>query len=181
MIIIIIINITLTLSCMSTHTTVVHTLYNDHYSWLRSWLGKNLGNYADAADLAHDTFVRVLSKNDVGTLETPRAFLRTVARGLVIDHWRRKALENAYCESIARLSEDEVPSAESRVMIMELLERVACMLEGLKPRVRMAFLLVQCQGVSYAQAAGQLGVSQRSAERYVAEALYHCYMLRIAD
>ena len=165
---------------MTTRTAVVRTLYNDHYSWLRSWLCRSLGNNIDAADLAQDTFVRILSKTDLEPLEKPQAFLRTVAHGLVIDHWRRKALERAYCECIAQLPEDEVPSAESRVIILELLERVACMLDGLKPKIRMAFLLVQCQGFNYGQVAEELGVSQRTVERYVSEALFHCYRLRVA-
>lgn len=52
-----------------------------------AWLRSKLGNAADAADLAQDTFVRLLQRREQLELHTPRAFLRTVARGLVIDHW----------------------------------------------------------------------------------------------
>ena len=44
----------------------------------------------NAADLAQDTFVRLLQRREQLQLNAPRAFLRTVARGLVIDHWRRE-------------------------------------------------------------------------------------------
>ena len=40
---------------------VIETLYGDHHGWLRGWLRKKLGNAFDAADLAHDTYVRILS------------------------------------------------------------------------------------------------------------------------
>ena len=73
----------------------VQTLYSDHHGWLHAWLRSKLGNAADAADLAQDTFVRLLQRREQVQLNTPRAFLRTVARGLVIDHWRRDALERA--------------------------------------------------------------------------------------
>jgi RNA polymerase sigma-70 factor (ECF subfamily) len=159
----------------------VHTLYSDHHSWLNTWLRSQLGNAADAADLAQDTFVRLLQRRDQLQLHTPRAFLRTVARGLVIDHWRREELHRAYLEALAHLPEAQVPSAETRELMLELLERIARMLDGLKPRVRQAFLLAQCEGMSHQAVAERLGVSLRSVERYVADALYHCYLLRYAD
>ena len=61
---------------------------------------------------------------------------------------------------------------------MELLEDIARLLEGLKPKVRKAFLMAQCDGLTYKLIAQQMGISLRSVERYVAEALYHCYVLR---
>ena len=156
----------------------VHTRYRQHHSWLHTWLRCRLGNAADAPDLAQDTFVRLLQRRDQLELNAPRAFLRTIARGLVIDHWRREELQRAYLEALAQLPEAEVPSAETRELLLELLERIACLLDGLRPKVRTAFLLAQCEGLSHKQIAEQMGISLRSVERYVADALYHCYLLR---
>lgn len=156
----------------------VHTLYSHHHGWLNTWLRSKLGNAADAADLAQDTFVRLLQRRELLELNAPRAFLRTIARGLVIDHWRREELQRAYLEALAHLPEAEVPSLETRELLLELLERIAHMLDGLKPKVRRAFLLAQCEGLSHKDIAEQMGVSLRSVERYVADALYHCYLLR---
>ena len=36
------------------------TLYSTHHGWLHNWLRAKLGNSFDAADLAQDTFIRVL-------------------------------------------------------------------------------------------------------------------------
>ncbi|MDF2489879.1 MAG: polymerase sigma factor [Pseudomonas sp.] len=160
------------------HQDFVHTLYSHHHGWLHSWLRSQLGNAADAADLAQDTFVRLLQRREQLHLNTPRAFLRTVARGLVIDHWRREELHRAYLEALAHLPQAQAPSAETRELLLELLERIAHMLEGLKPKVRRAFLLAQCEGLSHKAIAEQMGISLRSVERYIADALYHCYLLR---
>ncbi|MCW2268792.1 RNA polymerase subunit sigma [Pseudomonas sp. MYb187] len=156
----------------------VHSLYSHHHSWLNTWLRSKLGNAADAADLAQDTFVRLLQRSEQFELTAPRAFLRTIARGLVIDHWRREELQRAYLEALAHLPEADVPSIETRELLLELLERIALMLDGLKPKVRRAFLLAQCEGLTHKEIAEQMGVSLRSVERYVADALYHCYLLR---
>ena len=59
--------------------------------------------------------------------------------------------------------------------------RIARLLEGLKPKVRTAFLLAQCEGLSHKAIAEQMGISLRSVERYIADALYHCYQLRYED
>lgn len=159
----------------------VHTLYSDHHSWLNTWLRSKLGNAADAADLAQDTFVRLLQRHEQLQLNAPRAFLRTIARGLVIDHWRREELHRAYLQALAHVPEGQVPSAEARELLLELLERIARMLDGLKPKVRRAFLLAQCEGLTHKAIAEQMGISLRSVERHVADALYHCYLLRYED
>jgi RNA polymerase sigma factor (sigma-70 family) len=163
---------------MLSQDTTVQSLYCDHHGWLNAWLRSKLGNAADAADLAQDTFVRLLRRTEQLEVQAPRAFLRTIARGLVIDHWRREELERAYLEALAHLPENETPSPESRELVFELLEGIAKMLDGLKPKVRQAFLLAQCEGLTHKDIAVQMGLSLRSVERYVAEALYHCYVLR---
>jgi DNA-directed RNA polymerase specialized sigma24 family protein len=96
----------------------------------------------------------------------------------VIDHWHQEEIERAYLETIAHLPEAQTPSAEARALVLELLETIARMLEGLKPKVRQALLLAQCEGFTHKQIAEQLVLSLRSVERYVTDALYHCYVLR---
>ena len=55
----------------------VHTLYRDHHAWLQHWLRRRLGNVGDAADLAHDTFARILDSRLPAVLHEPRAYLTT--------------------------------------------------------------------------------------------------------
>ena len=165
---------------MSSHITL-QALYSEHHGWLKNWLRSKLGNAADAADLAQDTFLRLLGRSDSLDLRTPRAFLRTVARGLVIDHWRREELERAYLEALAQVPEAAAPSPEERELILEVLERIALMLDRLKPKARTAFLLAQCEGLTHKEVAAQMGISLRSVERYVADALYQCYLLRFDE
>jgi hypothetical protein len=51
--------------------------------------------------------------------------------------------------------------------VLELLESIARMLEVLKPKVRQAFLLAQCEGLTHKHIAEQMGLSLRSVERCV--------------
>jgi RNA polymerase sigma-19 factor, ECF subfamily len=47
----------------------VHALYSHHHGWLYGWLRRKLGDAHQAADLAHDTFVRLLSRREALALD----------------------------------------------------------------------------------------------------------------
>ena len=83
---------------MSADAQVLHILYRDHHNWLQGWLRRRLGNGCDAADLAQDTFVRLLRAGNAASIREPRDYLATVARGLMVDFLRRRSLEQAYLD-----------------------------------------------------------------------------------
>jgi RNA polymerase sigma factor (sigma-70 family) len=156
----------------------VGLLYSDHHSWLCGWLRRKLGSTCDAADIAQDTFLRVLTRQRPLYVNEPRAYLSTIARGLVVDHWRRRELEQAWLETLAILPECEAPAPETRLVFLETLLEIDQMLDSLKPRIRTAFLLAQLDGLTCPQIAERMGVSLSSVERYIATALRCCYTLR---
>lgn len=158
----------------------IHALYSDHHHWLQGWLLRQLGNACDAADLAQDVFLRLLRREPTDIAE-PRAYLSTIARGLVIEHWRRRELELAWLETLARLPEPDSPSPESRLIFLETLIAIDRVLDALRPQVRQAFLWAQLEGLTCRQIAERLGVSLATAERHVAAALRHCYTLRFGE
>lgn len=157
----------------------VHMLYTDHHGWLYGWLRRKLGNTGDAADLAHDTFVRVMVSRRLPAQlgDEPRALLTHIAKGLVIDHWRRQDVERAYLEAMADLPEPEAPSPETRLLILEALYRVEAMLRSLPARTRNIFLLAQLDGLTYRQIADQLGLSLITVKRHMRSAFSACLAL----
>ena len=157
----------------------IRALYSDHSLWLKDWLRRRLDCPEQAADLAHDTFVRVLNQRDkIASLRQPRAYLSTIARRLVIDYWRRRELEQAWLETLAALPEESVPSPEISWLCLEALLEIDRVLGSLKPAVRNAFLWAQLEGLTCQQIAERLGVSLATAERYIAKAVRCCYALR---
>jgi RNA polymerase sigma-70 factor (ECF subfamily) len=162
----------------------MHTLYRDHHGWLLGFLRRRLGNTSDAADLAQDTFVRLLAAPDDTPekladwqLEAPRAYLAVIAKRLVSNLYRRRSLELAYLEALAVVPEPSAPSEEQRLIILETLQEIDALLGGLPAKTRAAFLMAQLEGLGYDDIAARLAVSERTARRYVAQALARCILL----
>ncbi len=164
------------MSCDESRQRTVQLLYEEHHAWLRGWLRRQTACPADAADLTQDTFVRVLVQKSLASVREPRAYLATVARGLMIDQLRRRQLEAAWHQALAELPEAEYPSPERRAIVLETLVEVDRLLHGLPAKVRAAFLAAQLEGLTYAAIAARLDVSVSSVKQYVARALMHCLM-----
>lgn len=161
-------------------SAVLQTLYHDHHHWLVNWLHRRLHCVYEAQDLAQDTFVRIMGKPQLLTqLQQPRAWLTTVAHGLLIDQLRRRVLERAYIESLQHLPQALHPSPEEQHQLLDTLTRLDTMLEGLPEKARQALLLSRLEGLSYGAIAAELGVSLSSVEKYMAKALRHCLMFRL--
>jgi RNA polymerase sigma factor (sigma-70 family) len=154
---------------------LVHTLYSAHQPWLLAMLRRKLGNVENAADLAQDTFARILSSNEAGPLREPRAYLTTVASRIAAQYFRRLALERTYLDAIAYLPEATSPSPETRMLVLEALTAVSRVLDGLKPHVREVFLMAQLDGLTYPQISAQLGLSLNVVQKAMGKAYLHCY------
>jgi RNA polymerase sigma factor (sigma-70 family) len=165
------------MSTVDTHCQQVEALYAVHHGWLRGWLCKKLGCTEQAADLAQDTFLRILSaRHGVNDFKQPRAYLTLTAKRLMIDRVRRQQIEQAYLAELVLISEDMacVPSPEEINIAIETLAQFSEVLLSLAANVREAFLLHYLHEKSQAEIAAALGVSVRMVQKYLAQALLGC-------
>ncbi|MDN7143030.1 sigma-70 family RNA polymerase sigma factor [Pseudomonas sp. JQ170] len=153
-------------------------LYQSHHGWIRALLNRKLGNASDAAELAHDVFVRLLSNpRHFPSDAHARAYLSAMSRNVCVDFWRRRRVEMAWLEVLASRPQACMPSEEHQAMVLEALQQVQGMLEKLAPPVAKAFLLAQLHGLSYRAIAELMGVSERTVTSYMAKAMLHCALL----
>lgn len=156
----------------------VHDLYSEHHGWLFGWLRKKLGCPQNAADVSQDTFLRILTSRDaLGGLREPRAYLTTTARRLIIDRARRRQIEDAYLRELAltvEMLEDCQQSPEQILLTLEALEQIAFVLDGLAQKAQQAFLMYFLEGLSQGEIARRLDVSERMVRKYLMSALLHC-------
>nr|WP_314492062.1 sigma-70 family RNA polymerase sigma factor [uncultured Pseudomonas sp.] len=157
--------------------SAISALYSEHHSWLFGWLRRKLGCAHNAADLAQDTFARILNaRESVATLREPRAFLSTTARRLIIDQSRRKKIENAYLQELALTAQalEGFQSPEQILTTLEALEQIAFILEGMHEKARQAFVMYYLDGLTQCEIARQLSLSDRTVRKYLIQALLHC-------
>ncbi|AZC21187.1 MULTISPECIES: RNA polymerase sigma factor [Pseudomonas] len=163
-------------SVPSPRNELVGALYRDHRGWLLAWLRRNVACAQRAEDLSQDTFVRLLGREELKPPREPRAFLVAVAKGLLFDHFRRAALEQAYLNELLLIPEPEQPSPEEQQMILEDLKTIDRLLDKLSSKARAAFLYNRLDGLGHAEIATRLGVSVPRVRQYLAQGIRQCYI-----
>lgn len=163
----------------SSRSADIALLYDQHHRWLVGWLKRRLNGGDEALDLTQDTFLKLLDRPQLlDEVREPRAWLVTVAQRLMINQARRRKLELAWREMLAQMPEPEVPSPEHQLSLLQVLDRLDAMLDGLNPKARAAYLLSRLDGLPYTDIAARLGVSVSSVEKYMVTAIRHCYVFR---
>ena len=155
-------------------------LYRRHHGWLFNLLYRRLGCKLDAEDLAHDAFVRLLKRpRCFDSFDGSRAYLSTMARGLCVDLWRRREIEQAYLDILANQPESVCPSAEQQSAIIQLLCEIDKILSSQPVKAANAFIMAVIQGYTDKEVADKLGVSDRMVRKYVARVMLACVVLDI--
>lgn len=155
----------------------VQALYSDHHGWLYGWLRRKLGCPHRAADVAQNTFLRVLDARDaLCGVEQPRAWLTTTATRLIVDEERRRRVEQAYLAELAAWADgaEGYPSPEQLLIALQALEQLSAVLGAVSAKARVAFVRHYLDGETLASVAGELGVSTRMVQKYLAQVLVRC-------
>lgn len=159
-------------------------LYGQNIDWLVRFIYKKVNNPNEAQDLAQDVFERLLKKNqkllsdEVLYHGNVRAFISTIAKGIIIDSWRKKEIERKYLEYLTDQQQYELLEQSDFTVIIDAISVLDQMLRKLDDKVRLTFLLSQLYGKTYVEIAKQLEISERTVKTYMAKAMFHCMKIR---
>ncbi|HET7086720.1 MAG TPA: sigma-70 family RNA polymerase sigma factor [Rhizomicrobium sp.] len=124
---------------------------------------------ADAEDLLHAAYLKLLRYRAQHAVENVAAFLVRTAVNIGVDNYRHDRFiaditpdETGACENSPL--QDEVLAARAR------LERVREGLSRLTPRTREIFLMHRLDDMKYREIAERLGISQSAVEKHIAKA-----------
>lgn len=148
---------------------------------LMQYLRRNWANASDIADLRQDVYVRVYEAARKQIPESPKSFVLSTARNLLIDRVRRARI--VPLETVNDLEALNVASAEAgaerTVMARDALGRLQAAVDRLPPRAREAVVLSKIEGLSRKQIAERMGIAEDTVKhllqqgmRKLAEALY---------
>lgn len=159
----------------------IDNMYQEHYGWLSIFIRRRLGCPDTTADLVQDTYLRLLTRGKLPEYKDSRKYLTHIAKGLVIDLYRRKRVESAYLELIESEPLQVTGSPENHTIVVEALVEIDSLLHRLPIKSRQALLMRQIEGKSYKVIAEELQVSISSVEKYVAKALQGCMLAMLDD
>jgi RNA polymerase sigma factor (sigma-70 family) len=159
-----------------TGTSDLLASFQEHYAELLGFLARRLGNVEHATDVAQDTYLRLASLPEGEAIQEPRAFLFRVAGNLAIDRLRREGrLSALHVDESGTLEVcDPTASPETALLAGESLAQLDIALNQLPAKARLALLLNRLEGLTHAQIAAQLGVSESMVGKYIVQAMRHC-------
>jgi RNA polymerase sigma factor (sigma-70 family) len=137
-------------------------LYEAELPKLVRYIRRKVGGADDAADLAHDSFLKFIRATPAAMMRTPEAYLRRIATNLLRD--RADRLATRYEASAVPIEQgwavssgiDQHRELEGR----QELTRVEHVLAGLKPLTRRIFWLNRVEGLTYREIQEQLGLTE---------------------
>ncbi|MFA5984992.1 MAG: sigma-70 family RNA polymerase sigma factor [Methylococcaceae bacterium] len=155
-------------------THVLQKLYSLHNVELRQFLIQRVG-IQEAADLLQETWLHFLRLADVEAVHAPRAFLYKTAANIATDYSRKKRPIN-FTES--ELEHDDMPcpfpTPESIADAHWQFERFTEVLQELPSRQQQAFIMNKMEGLTHAEIAIKIGISEKSVQRLIMKAFQHC-------
>lgn len=138
----------------------LHRFYSDQVHAYVLSMCRN-GHLAD--DILSETFERALrfSRRDGVTHDVPIAWLKTIARNLLVDSYRRAVNRHELSQHSPPETETE-EAADGEMLREESQRRVDSLLELLTPAQRLAFELCKIDGYSIAEVATLMGRSEQA-------------------
>lgn len=133
-----------------------------------------------AADLTHETYLRLFQSINNNPPDNARALAFRIAVNLAIDYQRKVTVRNRHISDMAFDSFDEsiADSAAAEpvqiLMARQRLDALQTALNELPTDCRTAFLLNGIDGLTYSEIAERLEVSKSKVGRLLAQAIAHC-------
>lgn len=155
---------------------LIQQLSDADHQRVRAYATQKVGQQ-EAEDVVQDAYLQLLQREQIDAVREPRAFLFRVIANLSIDAWRksnRKAameMENESSELETLVCQQPGPEALTSSLLE--FDNFLSVLDGLPELQRHAFILNKIEGLTHAEIAQRLGVSTKSIQRYLVEAMEH--------
>jgi RNA polymerase sigma-70 factor (ECF subfamily) len=143
--------------------------YRAETAKLRQFLKRMIWAEEERDDLVQEAFVRLVASRSAAARENPGAYLHGIVRNLLVDRvraWARSRSIERYEDAGVEPSTPDI-AAE----LNDMRERYRAALDALPPKTKEVYLLHRVEEIGYRQIAEQLGISIRTVEWHVAQAI----------
>lgn len=161
---------------MPTRKHFLDFLFHLHGKELLTFAQQRSGNEV-AEDLVQEAYARLLQHPDPASITNPRAYLYKIIANLGINLAKHDGVRARYTnDEIVDLETLASPLPELDTLIDNQLQLdlFLSVLEELPELCQHAFILNKLDGLSYPEVAKSLGISTKTAQRYILKAWQHC-------
>ncbi|WP_404360482.1 RNA polymerase sigma factor [Methylotuvimicrobium sp. KM1] len=151
----------------------LESVYAKHQSELQLHLARIVDCPEIAAELVQEVFIIFSTEIRRQKIDHPRGFLFRTAKNLAYDHIKHRKVTEKHIDNILLLPSEEAPSAEHQALVEEKLSIFSAIVDELPERVREAFILNRVYGMTYAEIAIELNISDSAVEKLISRALLH--------
>jgi RNA polymerase sigma factor (sigma-70 family) len=140
------------------------------------FIARRLRSVADARDLAHEAYVRLLRVKRRDLIRDPQAYLYRIAANVLYEFELKR---KADAIGLTRCAEYQVAEAdfghpERDVEALLARKRIEAVLGQLSPRCRAVLILYRRDGLTYKEIGTRIGISTSMVKKYLARGLRHC-------
>lgn len=154
----------------------VQEIIRRHHHSLLDFLRRRLRVAADAADVAQETYIRMLQYEGSKEIQSPASLLFRIAINVANDLGRNDQARRAalQCPIEEVDLESEWPSAEREIAARQELEALYKAIAELPPKCQQVFLLSRVRRMTYPEIARHCGISVKMVEKHISHALQVC-------
>lgn len=160
-----------------TNDETIQNLYLTYRKELCGFLiGKFFLDFTQAEDIVQSVFVRFTELESLGDITNARAYLYKMCSNIAIDRQRREKVKNKYLENEVT---DEEPyteiGPEEEIESRERLGIIARAIWGMPSKRRELLTMKGVDGLSYAEIARRVSLSETVVRKHISKALADCH------
>ena len=152
---------TITVDCLITQS------YIDFHEAIYNYIKNRINNAEDAADLAQDTYVRLLDYKAMLRQETVKSFVFTIARNLVIDYIRRHYRKQEVSANMYEFSKEYTDSVENELYARDLQKLENGLMMTLPKQRKLIYYMDRFEEKSADEISQTLQISKRTVESHL--------------
>lgn len=155
----------------------VEVIFEDYHTDLHRYLvGRLRGRALDAADVAQETYLRLLRMNNADAVQHPQAYVYQVAVNVIRELGLKEQIQENLPE---RLTDPTVSRGFSRMPEDELqihtqIEYLNKAINRLPPKCRAVLIMKKRDGLSRKEIAEKLGISELTVKTHLLKAIAWC-------
>ena len=148
------------------------TLYYTHVKKLKYYIQRTAQSPLLAEDIVHDTFIKIWENRfEIDPAKPFKPYLFTIAKRNLLNVLKRAQHETSIMSEIRKYAKNEENTTELQLDYNESNSLLAEAIHSLNGQCKEVFVRCKIQGLTYKQAAEELGITESTVNKHMNKAL----------